>query len=244
MSSLKRTLSMHSALASTPAADVGHVEQLEQPLDGAVLAERAVQRREHGVGARAARGRGAAPAPRPRASRCRRARAARRAPRGRPGPGPRAPRRPRPARRRAPTSARRRGRRSSWRPGAGRAARGRGRGGLGRVRGRDVLADRDRHRRALLRLAARRVLRERPCRRPRASRPSWSSGRPRSRPWTARRIASAELSPVTSVTSTCAGSLATVSDTVEPSSTFAAPRRGSAPAPCRRACRCSPGRCA
>jgi hypothetical protein len=33
MTSLKTTLSMHSDEASTPAPDVGHVEQLEQPLD-------------------------------------------------------------------------------------------------------------------------------------------------------------------------------------------------------------------
>ena len=39
-------------------ADVGHVEQLEQALDGAVLAERPVQDGEHGVGAEQARRRG------------------------------------------------------------------------------------------------------------------------------------------------------------------------------------------
>ena len=39
-------------------ADVGHVERLEQPLDGPVLAERAVQHGERDVGAEQARGRG------------------------------------------------------------------------------------------------------------------------------------------------------------------------------------------
>ena len=58
---------MHSDEASTPGADVGHVEQLEQALDGAVLAERAVQHREDGVGAEQAAARRRAPAARRRA---------------------------------------------------------------------------------------------------------------------------------------------------------------------------------
>ncbi len=40
---------MHTAEAATPGADIGHIERLEQPLHRAVLAERAVQRREHDV---------------------------------------------------------------------------------------------------------------------------------------------------------------------------------------------------
>ena len=55
-------------------AHVGHVEQLEQALDRAVLAERAVQHREHGVGAQQAAARLQRAAPRRRASRRRRAR--------------------------------------------------------------------------------------------------------------------------------------------------------------------------
>ena len=50
-------LSMPTAEASTPAADVGHVRQLEQSLDGAVLAVRAVQHREDDVEAEAGHGR-------------------------------------------------------------------------------------------------------------------------------------------------------------------------------------------
>ena len=40
---------MQSAEAATPGADVGDAGELEQPLHGAVLAERAVQHREHDV---------------------------------------------------------------------------------------------------------------------------------------------------------------------------------------------------
>ena len=68
---------MHSADARTPDADVGHVEQLEQALHRAVLAERAVQHREHDVGAEQPARRRAGRARRPRTSSARRARAAR-----------------------------------------------------------------------------------------------------------------------------------------------------------------------
>ena len=95
-------------------ADVGHVEQLEQALDGAVLAERPVQDGEDGVGAEQAAAGAERQRRRRRASTRPSARSSPAAPRGRRPPPPRARTRPSSARPRARTSARRPGRRPSW----------------------------------------------------------------------------------------------------------------------------------
>ena len=116
----QRPCPSHTAEAITPGAHVGHVEQLEQPLHGAVLAERAVQHREDHVGARAGRRPGSSATGSP--SRDQRPSRAMRTSTGScpPSASPRAPPPRTPARPRARSSARRRGRRPSRRAPASR----------------------------------------------------------------------------------------------------------------------------
>ena len=140
---LKTSLSMQSAEASDAGADVGDAGELEQALHGAVLAERAVQDRQHDVDG--AERRRAPSRPGPAASRqssrgqlglaSRRVGSAQRPSRpistvrdlvARPGRAPRAPS--------APTRGRSRAR-SSGRPPGRRAECGRSRDGRGRAAG-------------------------------------------------------------------------------------------------------------